>query len=1234
MADADTEELLRKLTEEIRKNGAIFEKAADQIEKTLKKSDQNATKEHQTFLKALKDTFGATGAGGRYTKVFEDEIKTATNSVGALGKSANLAAQGLQSFAKTILNGSGISDLMGSMSDLSKQYDAMATMSESLSGDMMKMSQWAARAGVTLEQFSDIVGKNKDLMDKMAGGQEGFADLMAAVERQAKEYEDFGYNIRELTDFTTKYLDVMKDSTKLSEMNADDLATSIGGLAAQMTMLATVYGKSRSQLEHEVLQLQHNEAFQRRLQGMSAMEQQNYVAAMSRAVAALAAQPGEAGPIFAKMLVETAAQGGAAFTEGAQTFIDAGMTKVVPAMEKLASNLERALPEDAVELQARFLEEFRDELNASSHALRANAAAGNASAKRIMGMSAALRSAPRAMNAQKARMMDTRAPAMARMIDNLAAGVEEQSAGFLSRVGSSIKAINTRWRMHERLMLTNDSESWVGGKRNVVHKTGKAIHTSLSFLGKSAEEAGQGFKDLIKNVFGGVIIAGLYDYFSGLTKTYRKLMDTGASFSDGLLGMSRAASKAGLTLDEFADFVSKNSVAAANAGGAEALGEFAKQVRAGAESAGLYGYSIEGFNDVIGETMSTMTIFNKNLQTNDKALVDTIRNVARDASGIAKLFGKDRKEIVRDREEALRNTFFLSKAMGMQQDQLEQLQNSIGSAITTFAGIPGQAGKILPKMLAEAAGLGTSIFSEGGRMFIDAGMGQIVPMFDQYAKRLQETTDPDEQATLQADLNNTIYDQIAANQRQLRVLALTNPAAKALIDNFSTMKRVTAEEIKTSKKKADQDNALTANVLSFSNIWGRMSGDMREKIIGVSIAMLDGVQKAFKKFEESGGFKKLGDAMFSILKTIGSWVGANINDTDALGDSIGKVLTGLLEKLANGFALLAKFFDESFSGPEGFAKLAGIVTSVVAGFVLLKNGIDGLSSVLTAVAGAVATAFAIKTITPGAPKAPEAKAPDAPKAGEAAGSKGAAGETMKPGFGKGGMPNPAAVETAQAASKWIRKFGKFGMALDVAGGAVEAYILNWQHENGLIDDKTYKSQMSHLIASRLGGWAGAMAFGTVGAEIGAAGGALAGGVGAVPGALVGGLVGSVGGYMAGSSAGSTLTDMILGEGNFASPQTPATPGSPRVEMSDQAKIIDEKIQSMGAQYAELGQKLAAAKAEDPNDRQVVAIQTAMQALLKAIEEQTEQQRILLMQNNRLTKEGNRALENSGPAGRG
>lgn len=165
--------------------------------------------------------------------------------------------------------------------------------------------------------------------------------------------------------------------------------------------------------------------------------------------------------------------------------------------------------------------------------------------------------------------------------------------------------------------------------------------------------------------------------------TFRTVSQSGALFSNGMLGMRKAADDAGMTLEDFSKVASANKEAFANLGMGVSGGmqKMSKSMAAGGEEMrkqlfGL-GYSMEDQGNMMASVMSTMAGPAGKLKASDAQVAAATKQYAQNLSLLSALTGED----IKSKEAAIKkeneNLAFQQKLDGMSEEERMNLQESM-----------------------------------------------------------------------------------------------------------------------------------------------------------------------------------------------------------------------------------------------------------------------------------------------------------------------------------------------------------------------------------------------------------------------------------------------------------------------------------------------------------------------------------------------------------------------------
>jgi hypothetical protein len=211
-------------------------------------------------------------------------------------------------------------------------------------------------------------------------------------------------------------------------------------------------------------------------------------------------------------------------------------------------------------------------------------------------------------------------------------------------------------------------------------------------MGGKAKFAGMGLTAL------GMVVGGVSGAMSELAKsgiqmmiretqktieTFRTVSQSGALFSDGMLGMRKAATTAGMSLEDFSKVTSTNKAAFASLGLGVSGGiqKMSKAMKEGGEDMrkqlfGL-GYSMEDQGNMMAEVMSTMAGPSGKLKASDAQVAAATKQYAQNLSLLSALTGEDAKTKEAAIKKENENLAFQQKLDGMGEKERLDLQQSM-----------------------------------------------------------------------------------------------------------------------------------------------------------------------------------------------------------------------------------------------------------------------------------------------------------------------------------------------------------------------------------------------------------------------------------------------------------------------------------------------------------------------------------------------------------------------------
>jgi hypothetical protein len=224
-------------------------------------------------------------------------------------------------------------------------YQTLTKYGQNFGGSMIEMSKQAAAAGMPLQMFANVIKHNSLVVGSM--GTEAFFKLNKELRKSTEQQGMYGYTMEQLGDLQADYMQTQLLAGKnLKTLTGPQSKKDLVDFVANISNVSEALSANRDVvMANTMAALQDNSVLAtQRINTINGME--SYNKAMTTAITALSAQPGEAGKMLSKGLADTfGSPGGANFTDLGKAFIDAGVSQAAGVMDDANNRI--AAGEDA-----------------------------------------------------------------------------------------------------------------------------------------------------------------------------------------------------------------------------------------------------------------------------------------------------------------------------------------------------------------------------------------------------------------------------------------------------------------------------------------------------------------------------------------------------------------------------------------------------------------------------------------------------------------------------------------------------------------------------------------------------------------------------------------------------------------------------------------------------------------------------------------------------------------------
>lgn len=464
------------------------------------------------------------------------------------------------------------------------------------------------------------------------------------------------------------------------------------------------------------------------------------------------------------------------------------------------------------------------------------------------------------------------------------------------------------------------------------HKTTQDVTKQMGEFKKKAEESGKALAAMsIAAGAVGTIVGALSSTISESIDTYRQMANVGQTFSGSMMEMHIAAAEARLPLEEFAKAVSVNSKAISTIG-TKAFSDLGLGLRSSLREFGMLGLTTENLTEYLGDYLETQRLYGGLQNINQQQAVESMQQLAIETTKMSALTGVERKKIMERTQEALRENSMRSYMFMQSGKDMTAFSQSMQKVTTYFAGLPGEAGDTMSRMLSQTVGRGSSLLSDDMQTFVQAGMFGVTDMFDQMARKIKAGTASDEDIF---NFQQQFLKQGKANMASLKLQAdLGNESARKVVNMITEMENLDGKKKEEIKKQAE----TTQFFLNLQDTLKRVTGFIKEQFMKGFLA----VWKGFDQAGSSGLFEKLTSSIGGFAERFGTWVAEFIQSgkLEEFGMMIGNAAAGIgnfVLMVADGVGKLKDLFNWFGEHPLTGLATAGALAGGLMGAKSIKN---------------------------------------------------------------------------------------------------------------------------------------------------------------------------------------------------------------------------------------------------------------------------------------------------------
>lgn len=477
-----------------------------------------------------------------------------------------------------------------------------------------------------------------------------------------------------------------------------------------------------------------------------------------------------------------------------------------------------------------------------------------------------------------------------------------------------------------------------------VQKRRQAVFQAYGVLGDTFKKLGNAGVDLVgkfanagdslesaAGVFSDIPVVG--SMFGLVASSATKVADSfaagaasGATFDGSIRSMSRSASQAGMTLDQFGGFLASNGAAMVALGGETSAGAkrftmLSSQIRDSGQELFALGFSTQTINEGFANYAKQLRLQGLSQKMTDQELVQGSKDYLKEMDALAKITGEERKAKEAERERLLADAQFQASMAGLS----EEVRNG-------FLGIVQQMpSDELGNFAKDILATGTATTAEN-QFLMSMMQGSAAILTEMNAKMQRgEAITTAERARLNDMLAQEGPKALESAKFALAADQTRASGTQALASTLKLQQGAFEQTMASQEKARASQEALNERV-----------NEARASIAGMSNEFLMGVSESGALPQLMQAFELAGNLVLDYILPAFQFLGDNINTVIGMF-ILFKVATGFLSAVTGTLALM-KTMEVASVGAllVAMAPVAAVVAAVAAGFLVIVGAVYGL----------------------------------------------------------------------------------------------------------------------------------------------------------------------------------------------------------------------------------------------------------------------------------------------------
>lgn len=242
----DTNEILKKLNNSFNSFIKSFTNSEKNFSRTIRKTTNSVDDLNESISDVIENNKKLSSSAIRTARKVVDGINDFSSNLkrgfSRIDSAIDFFADNLGRNVAFFVGGTLGGRLFQYFDESIKEYRKVFDIGENFGGSFIKFNIAASTAGLTLEQFSELVKESSSVIKIL--GTENFVNLNLAMRKSLMEFGSFGFTLDQINEFSSEFLETQRLVGIIYNKSQESLTKEFTELAKNTSLLSRVTGRS------------------------------------------------------------------------------------------------------------------------------------------------------------------------------------------------------------------------------------------------------------------------------------------------------------------------------------------------------------------------------------------------------------------------------------------------------------------------------------------------------------------------------------------------------------------------------------------------------------------------------------------------------------------------------------------------------------------------------------------------------------------------------------------------------------------------------------------------------------------------------------------------------------------------------------------------------------------------------------------------------------------------------